>query len=46
MRSATDCQPRAGGIDGKAAVMVVNAGNRSIREHRPVRLDEEGGASP
>jgi predicted dehydrogenase len=34
--------PRAGGEDGKAAVAVVNAGNRSIRERRPVRLDEEG----
>lgn len=37
-----DCPPRAGGCDGKAAVMVVNAGNRSIAERRPVRLDEEG----
>ena len=37
-----DRPPRAGGIDGKAAVEVVNAGNRSIRERRPVRLDEEG----
>lgn len=34
-----DCQPRAGGYDGKAAVMVVNAGNRSIVERRPVKLD-------
>jgi len=34
--------PRAGGIDGKAAVQVVSAGNRSIRQRRPVRLDEEG----
>lgn len=34
--------PRAGGRDGKAAVMVVNAGNRSIRERRPVALSEEG----
>jgi predicted dehydrogenase len=34
--------PRAGGLDGKAAVMVVNAGNRSIRERRPVFLSEEG----
>jgi myo-inositol 2-dehydrogenase/D-chiro-inositol 1-dehydrogenase/scyllo-inositol 2-dehydrogenase (NAD+) len=37
-----DRAPRAGGQDGKAAVMVVNAGNRSIAERRPVRLDEEG----
>jgi predicted dehydrogenase len=37
--------PRAGGIDGKAAVEVVNAGNRSIRERRSVRLDEEGAAA-
>jgi myo-inositol 2-dehydrogenase/D-chiro-inositol 1-dehydrogenase/scyllo-inositol 2-dehydrogenase (NAD+) len=41
-----DCPPRAGGRDGKAAVMVVNAGNRSIAERRPVRLDEEGVARP
>jgi predicted dehydrogenase len=40
-----DRPPRAGGIDGKAAVEVVNAGNRSIRERRPVRLDEEGAAA-
>lgn len=37
-----DREPRAGGQDGKAAVMVVNAGNRSIVERRPVRLSEEG----
>jgi myo-inositol 2-dehydrogenase/D-chiro-inositol 1-dehydrogenase/scyllo-inositol 2-dehydrogenase (NAD+) len=36
-----DRPPRAGGSDGKAAVMVVNAGNRSIVERRPVRLGEE-----
>ena len=36
-----DCQPRADGRDGRAAVMVVNAGNRSIVERRPVRLSEE-----
>ncbi len=36
-----DRPPRAGGRDGKAAVMVVNAGNRSIVERRPVRLSEE-----
>ena len=28
--------PRVGGLDGKMAVRVVNAGNRSIRERRPV----------
>ena len=33
-----DRPPRAGGQDGKAAVMVVSAGNRSIAERRPVRL--------
>jgi myo-inositol 2-dehydrogenase/D-chiro-inositol 1-dehydrogenase/scyllo-inositol 2-dehydrogenase (NAD+) len=32
-------QPRVGGLDGKAAVMVVNAGNRSIVEKRPVKLE-------
>jgi myo-inositol 2-dehydrogenase/D-chiro-inositol 1-dehydrogenase/scyllo-inositol 2-dehydrogenase (NAD+) len=35
-----DRQPRASGHDGKAAVMVVNAGNRSIVERRPVQLNE------
>jgi myo-inositol 2-dehydrogenase/D-chiro-inositol 1-dehydrogenase/scyllo-inositol 2-dehydrogenase (NAD+) len=39
-----DRQPRADGQDGKAAVMVVNAGNRSIVERRPVRLSEETGS--
>jgi len=33
--------PRADGRDGRAAVMVVNAGNRSIVERRPIRLNEE-----
>lgn len=33
-----DRQPRAGATDGMAAVRVVNAGNRSITERRPVRL--------
>lgn len=33
-----DRPPRAGGQDGRAAVAVVNAGNRSIAERRPVRL--------
>ena len=36
-----DRPPRACGRDGKAAVVVVNAGNCSIVERRPVRLDEE-----
>lgn len=31
--------PRAGAADGRAAVAVVDAGNRSIREKRPVTLD-------
>jgi len=34
-----DREPKVGGSDGKAAVMVVNAGNRSIVEKRPVRLE-------
>jgi myo-inositol 2-dehydrogenase/D-chiro-inositol 1-dehydrogenase/scyllo-inositol 2-dehydrogenase (NAD+) len=33
--------PLATGLDGKAAVQVVMAGNRSIRERRPVRLEDE-----
>jgi myo-inositol 2-dehydrogenase/D-chiro-inositol 1-dehydrogenase/scyllo-inositol 2-dehydrogenase (NAD+) len=37
-----DREPRAGGQDGKAAVMVVNAGNRSIVQRRPVHISEEG----
>jgi predicted dehydrogenase len=41
-----DRRPRVGGIDGRAAVAVVNAGNRSIQLRRPVRLDEEGVAAP
>jgi len=41
-----DQPPLAGGLDGKAAVLVVNAGNRSILERRPVRLNEEGAAGP
>ena len=32
--------PRAGGVDGKRAVEVVNAGNESIRTGLPVRLGE------
>lgn len=35
-----DRRPRAEGRDGRAAVLVVNAGNRSIRERRPVNLSE------
>ena len=31
-------QPKVTGLDGKMAVKVVNAGNRSIRERRPVTL--------
>ena len=31
-------EPRARGIDGLRAVEVVNAGNKSIAEHRPIRL--------
>jgi myo-inositol 2-dehydrogenase/D-chiro-inositol 1-dehydrogenase/scyllo-inositol 2-dehydrogenase (NAD+) len=34
--------PRASGQDGKAAVMVVNAGNRSIAQRRPVLVSEVG----
>lgn len=30
--------PRAGGADGRAAVAVVNAGNQSIRERKPIAL--------
>lgn len=37
-----DRTPRAGGQDGKAAVMVVHAGNRSIAERRAVRVRDEG----
>ncbi|MDD3470496.1 MAG: Gfo/Idh/MocA family oxidoreductase [Thermoguttaceae bacterium] len=33
-----DDTPRATGVDGRAAVMVVNAGNQSIVERRPVTL--------
>lgn len=32
--------PRVTGMDGKRAVQVVNAGNISIREGRPVRLED------
>jgi predicted dehydrogenase len=38
-----DKEPLATGRDGKAAVMVVNAGNRSILQKRPIRLSEEIG---
>ncbi len=37
---ASGTEPRVRGIDGRMAVAVVNAGNRSIAERRPVRLDE------
>ncbi len=33
--------PRAGAADGRAAVAVVTAGNRSIREQRPVSLNPD-----
>jgi len=36
---AEDGDPRAGGRDGRAAVCVVNAGNRSIVERQPVQLE-------
>ena len=36
---AEDREPRAGGCDGRAAVRVVNAGNLSIAERRPVQLE-------
>lgn len=38
-----DRRPRAGGLDGKAAVAVVNAGNRSIVQRRPIPLAEVAG---
>lgn len=37
---ADDRQPRVGGRDGLEAVRVVNAGNKSIAERRPVKLSE------
>ncbi|TVQ39727.1 MAG: oxidoreductase [Spirochaetaceae bacterium] len=37
-----DGVPEVGGIDGLRAVEVVNAGNRSIRESLPVRLETQG----
>ena len=36
-----DRHPRATGVDGKMAVKVVNAGNLSITEKRPVKLDND-----
>jgi myo-inositol 2-dehydrogenase/D-chiro-inositol 1-dehydrogenase/scyllo-inositol 2-dehydrogenase (NAD+) len=36
-----DREPRVGGSDGRAAVQVVIAGNRSIAERRPVRVESE-----
>ncbi len=35
-------QPRVRGWDGRMAVAVVNAGNRSILERRPVAVEEGG----
>jgi myo-inositol 2-dehydrogenase/D-chiro-inositol 1-dehydrogenase/scyllo-inositol 2-dehydrogenase (NAD+) len=32
-------EPRARGIDGRMAVAVVNAGNRSIVDHKPVKVE-------
>lgn len=40
-----DREPCAGGLDGRAAVLAVNAGNRSIVERRPVRVSREGDAT-
>jgi myo-inositol 2-dehydrogenase/D-chiro-inositol 1-dehydrogenase/scyllo-inositol 2-dehydrogenase (NAD+) len=37
-----DREPRVTGKDGLEAVRVVNAGNRSIGERRPVRLESDG----
>lgn len=37
-----DRQPSVNGVDGKKAVEVVNAGNLSIKEKRPVTLSPEG----
>jgi predicted dehydrogenase len=34
-----DRPPRVRGVDGRMAVAVVNAGNRSIAEHTPVRVE-------
>ena len=42
MHSSRMVRRARAGCDGRAAVMVVNAGNRSIAERRPVRLSEEG----
>ena len=34
-----DREPRVRGMDGRMAVAVVNAGNRSIVERAPVRVE-------
>lgn len=39
-----DREPEVTGNDGKMAVKIVNAGNRSILEKRPVRLPDVGAA--
>jgi predicted dehydrogenase len=33
-----DQSPKVTGVDGKMAVRVVNAGNRSIKEKKPIKL--------
>ena len=38
-----DRAPRVGGLDGLMAVQAVEAGNRSIRRRRPVRIEEVDG---
>lgn len=38
-----DRAPRVGGMDGLMALRAVEAGNRSIRQRRPVRLEEVDG---
>jgi myo-inositol 2-dehydrogenase/D-chiro-inositol 1-dehydrogenase/scyllo-inositol 2-dehydrogenase (NAD+) len=41
-----DQPPRITGQDGRMAVAVVDAGNRSIREKRPVALEPAAGGGP
>jgi myo-inositol 2-dehydrogenase/D-chiro-inositol 1-dehydrogenase/scyllo-inositol 2-dehydrogenase (NAD+) len=36
-----DKQPAVSGWDGRAAVEVVNAGNKSITQNRPVKIGEK-----
>ena len=38
-----DHEPRVTGLDGKAAVEVVNAGNQSIVNRRPIQLQSHTG---